>query len=93
MSPAGLESENNCAGEDQQQLSEGMLHKDYNRKCPGWKIELLVVILKGIVAKTNLLEVNRQSYSNTDFGSYSEWEWSDSSSVKEEGFDWKFIVS
>jgi hypothetical protein len=29
MNPAGLEPENDCAGEDQ----ERMVHKDYNRKC------------------------------------------------------------
>jgi hypothetical protein len=31
--------------------SEVMLHKDYNRKF-SWRIELLVVSLKGLVAKT-----------------------------------------
>jgi hypothetical protein len=41
-------------------LSERMLHKDYNRKCPVGK-KLLVVSLKGLVAMTNWLAVNRQS--------------------------------
>jgi hypothetical protein len=39
--------------------SESMLHKDYNRKCSVEK--MLVVNIKGFVAKTNWLTVNRQS--------------------------------
>jgi hypothetical protein len=61
MSPVGLGPQNDCACEDQQHLlidrpipsSERMLHKDYNRKGFNWKIEILVVTLKGLVAKTN----------------------------------------
>jgi hypothetical protein len=61
MSPAGLGPENDCAGKDQQAIvndrpilsSERVLHKDCNCKCFSWKIKLLVVCLKGLVAKTN----------------------------------------
>jgi hypothetical protein len=35
-----------------------------------WKIKLLVVSLKGLVAQTNLLAVNRQLYSNSDSYGY-----------------------
>jgi hypothetical protein len=38
-----------------------MLHKDYDRKGSVEKIKSLVVNLKGLGAKTNLLVVNRQS--------------------------------
>jgi hypothetical protein len=37
-----------------------LLHKDYNRKGSGGK-KSLVVSLKGLVAKTKWLAVNRQS--------------------------------
>jgi hypothetical protein len=40
--------------------SERMLRKDYDRKCLVEK-KLLVVILKGLVTKTNWLAVNRYS--------------------------------
>jgi hypothetical protein len=41
-----------------------MLHKDYDRKGPVAKKEKsLVVSLKGLVAKTNYLAVNRQQES------------------------------
>jgi hypothetical protein len=59
--------ENDCAGEGPAAFlnyrpifsSERMLHKDYGSKYSVEK-ELLVVILKGLVAKTNRLAVNRQ---------------------------------
>jgi hypothetical protein len=47
-----------------------MLHTDYNRKFSVTK--MLVVSLKGLVAKTNWLAVNRQAESNSD--SDSSWE-------------------
>jgi hypothetical protein len=37
-----------------------MLQKDYNRKYSVGKLRILVVGLKGLVAKMNLLAVNRQ---------------------------------
>jgi hypothetical protein len=43
-----------------------MLHKDYNHKCSVEKKYILVVILKGLVAKTNRLAENRPSWSNSD---------------------------
>jgi hypothetical protein len=42
-----------------------MLHKDYDRKC-SVKKRILVVSLKGLVAKTNWLAVDRQPQSNSD---------------------------
>jgi hypothetical protein len=56
MSPAGLGPEN---------------HRDYECKCSVEK-RILVVIVKGLVAKTNWLAVKRQSYSNSDSDSDSE---------------------
>jgi hypothetical protein len=47
--------------------SERMLHKDYNWEVFSWKIEILVVSLKGLVAKTNRLAVNRRLQSNSDY--------------------------
>jgi hypothetical protein len=46
--------------------SKPMLHKDYDRKGAVEKT-FLIVSLKGFVAKTNGLAVNRQSQSNFDF--------------------------
>jgi hypothetical protein len=43
-----------------------MLHKDYARK-GSVENNSMVVSLKGLDAKTNLLAVNRQSQSNFDF--------------------------
>jgi hypothetical protein len=43
-----------------------MLHKDYNRKRLVKK--MLVLSLKGLVARVNWSAVNRQSYNNFDFG-------------------------
>jgi hypothetical protein len=69
MSPAGLEHENDCAGEVQQQLyvnersilpTERILHKDYDRKCSVEKI-LLGVSLKGLAAKMYSLAVKSQT--------------------------------
>jgi hypothetical protein len=48
MSPAKLGPENNCAGEDQQQLKR-QTHPPLRED----KIKLLAVSLKGLVAKTN----------------------------------------
>jgi hypothetical protein len=45
-----------------------MLHKNYDRKGSVAK-ETLVVSLEGLGAKTNWLEVNRQSYITSDFDS------------------------
>jgi hypothetical protein len=57
--PAGVKSEYDCAGEDPAAVvtyrhifsSEGMLHKDYNRKRLVKK--MLVLSLKGLVARVN----------------------------------------
>jgi hypothetical protein len=56
MIPTGLEHENDCPGEDHQQLNdrsilsrERMLHKNFDRKCSIEK-KLLVMSLKGLVA-------------------------------------------
>jgi hypothetical protein len=75
-SPTGVGPENERAGEGEQQLqmtdpssrqrgcylrtvtADGQLGKN-----------ILSVSLKGLGAKTNLLAVNRQSYSNSDFDS------------------------
>jgi hypothetical protein len=43
-----------------------MLHKDYYRKCSSEK-KLLVVSLKGLVAKMNWVAVNFQLQSNSDY--------------------------
>jgi hypothetical protein len=76
--------------------SEGMLHKTITTSL-SWKINLLVLGLKGLVAKTKYLAVSRQSGSNSDSDSEAsrrpEREWSESSAVKEEGFGWRLIVS
>jgi hypothetical protein len=60
MSPAGLEPETDCAGpgpattvnDRSSPSSEMLLHKDYNRVCSVGR-KMLVVSLKGLVAKTN----------------------------------------
>jgi hypothetical protein len=67
MSPVGLGFENDCVGEAQQQLQTTPF--SHQRGCYIRTItasvqlenKILVVGLKGLVAKTNCLAVNRQS--------------------------------
>jgi hypothetical protein len=47
-----LAKASNCKLQTHPLVRERMLHKGYERKCSGEK-ELLVVSLKGLVAKTN----------------------------------------
>jgi hypothetical protein len=51
-SPTELGPENKYAGEGQQQSSERMLYKDYDRRCSIEKRKILAVSLKGLGAKT-----------------------------------------